>query len=174
MRYSLFAGSFLLFAAAAVNADFIAECNQFTYADALATTTGLRYLAERTDSAEWTVYQDQLYIDASTNAYAPLRFTPDNTTLADGETSWAWWDAMGVLLWTPTGDPKDGTERGEGTVLGQGFTLVDVDGYPGLKQAYWNQTMFDEMYAGRWNHEGYLTICHKVRDDPSIVHADRP
>ncbi|KAL1953799.1 hypothetical protein VTO42DRAFT_2260 [Malbranchea cinnamomea] len=133
---------------------------------------GNLYLLEHLESRTYIKYTDMLYLDASPGAFAPLRFTPDNSTLAPGETSWAWFSVYGGIMWTPTGDPLDGTPNSEGKVRGQGFEFVDVPGYPGLKQAYWNQTLFDLMYEGKASGNG-LAFCH---GDYSAVfiEGDRP
>lgn len=134
-------------------------------------------LIERTGPREYIRYRDELYIDASPGAFAPLRFTPDNSTLGPGETSWAWFSPYGVILWTPTGNPVDGTTDSEGRGRWPGFQWVDVDvaGYPGVKQAYWNQTRFDEMVLGEdFGHE-LLAMCRgDYGPGFTIVDGDRP
>ena len=119
----------------------------------------------------YTRYKDQLYIDASPGAFGPVGFTPDNSTLADGETSWAMMGAGGLILWTPTGNLSDGTQEGSGRLRGQGWDLIDVPEYPGLKQAYWNQTLFEHMYAGGEGKD--LTYCYGDYS-PTIIDGDRP
>jgi hypothetical protein len=44
-------------------------------------------------------FRDNLtpYIDVSPGAFAPLRFTSDNKTLAPGETTWDWPPTAGML-----------------------------------------------------------------------------
>lgn len=84
------------------------------------------YLLEQTKGHNYIQYKDHLYLDASPGAFAPLSFTADNSTLADGETSWAWTGVMGFPLWTPTGDPRDATPGS--AVKGQGFDWVEVEG----------------------------------------------
>lgn len=135
----------------------------------------IMYLAERTGGEggvrEYTKYKDQTYMDVSPGAFAPLGFTHDNSSLADGETSWAFTGVLGFIMWTPTGDLADGTPNGDGSIVGQGFDLIDVPDYPGLKQAYWNQTLFDYMRDGNAGKD--LTMCN---GDPSgtIIEGDRP
>lgn len=114
-------------------------------------------------------YTDRLYLDASPGAFAPLAFTADNSTLAEGETTWAWTGALGMPLWTPTGDPGDASPGSR--VTGQGFEWVGVEGYPGLQRAYWNQTMWEEVLAGR-DEGNMLTICYGD-DRPNIEMGGR-
>lgn len=129
------------------------------------------YLLEQTQGHNYIQYKDRLYLDASPGAFAPLSFTADNSTLADGQTSWAWVGALGFPLWTPTGNVADATPGEE--VKGQGFEWVDVEDYPGLRRAYWNQTLYEELWAGR--HDGHmLTMCYGDYSDPKIEQGDRP
>ena len=106
---------------------------------------------------DYIQYKDKLGLDASPGAFAPLFFTPDNSTLTGGETTWAWTGAIGIILWTPTGDPADATP-GDG-ITGQGFAWADVEGYPGLQRAYWNHTLWEEVVAGRAD-GGLLGLCY--------------
>ena len=52
-------------------------------------------------------HTDRLYLDASPGALASLAFTADNSTLPGGETTWAWTGALGMPMWTSTGDLSD-------------------------------------------------------------------
>ncbi|KAK2799803.1 hypothetical protein FQN51_006730 [Onygenales sp. PD_10] len=133
----------------------------------------LLHLTEQTSSRNYITYRDSLYIDTSPGAFAPLRFTPDNSTLTGGETAWAWTTPAGFPFWTPTGRVADGTAGGDGAIIGQGFQVVDVEGHPGVRQAYWNQTKFEEMYAGRED-GGLLTVCYGDYDPESITQGDSP
>lgn len=119
---------------------------------------------------DYIQYKDKLALDASPGAFAPLTFTPDNSTLTGGETTWAWTGAIGFILWTPTGDHGDATP-GE-AITGQGFAWADVEGYPGLQQAYWNQTLWEEVWAGRAAGT-MLTMCYGDLN-PSIVMGEHP
>ncbi|PGH23788.1 hypothetical protein AJ80_02218 [Polytolypa hystricis UAMH7299] len=130
------------------------------------------FLLERTGSREYTRYKDKLYIDASPGAVVPLRYTADNSTLTGGETSWAWTGAYGIIMWTPTGNIRDATPNGSGSIIGSGFELVEVKGYPGLRQAYWNQQKFDDMLVGKYT-GGFLTMCYGDYS-PIITEGNRP
>ena len=128
------------------------------------------YLLEEQKSHNYIQYKDRLYLDASPGAFAPLAFTADNSTLSEGETTWAWTGALGFILWTPSGDPGDATPGG--VVKGQGFEWVDVEGYPGLQRAYWNQTRWEEVQQGKEDGT-FLTMCYGDYK-PSIELGDRP
>lgn len=128
------------------------------------------YLMEGNTSRHYIQYKDRLYLDASPGAFAPLGFTADNSTLSGGETTWAWTGALGFLLWTPTGDPLDASPGS--AVMGQGFEWVDVEGYPGLRRAYWNQTLFDEVWAGR--DEGHMLMMCNGDYRATIEMGDSP
>ncbi|SPO05442.1 uncharacterized protein DNG_08129 [Cephalotrichum gorgonifer] len=132
----------------------------------------LHLLEQTGTSRTYIQYQDKLYLDTSPGAFQPLSFTADNNTLASGETSWAWTGAEGFILWSPTGRLRDSTPRGDGSITGQGFELVEVEGYPGLKQAYWNQTLWEEVWAGREQGK-FLSICYGDYK-PKIIQGDRP
>ena len=132
-------------------------------------------LVESTGISEYIRYRDQLYIDASPDAFGPLRFTPDNSTLSAGETSWGWFSAYGFVWWTPTGDPVDGMKDSEGRNRWPGFQWVEVDGYPGLKQAYWNQTRFDDLRLPEDVGHELLANCRgDYGPGVTIIDKDRP
>lgn len=77
---------------------------------------------------------EQLYINASTGAYAPVGFVSgSNSTLGKGETTWGFYSPYGILMWY---NPLS-------TVHIQGFEWVPVQGYADLTQLYWNQTQYD-------------------------------
>lgn len=129
------------------------------------------YLVEQVGtSRNYIQYKDKLALDASPGAFAPLTFTPDNSTLTGGETTWAWSGILGFILWTPTGDLRDG--KPGSAVTGQGFAWADVEGYPGLQRAYWNHTLWEEMMAGR-SDGALLTMCNGDLH-PNIVMGEHP
>lgn len=119
------------------------------------------FLARSTDSLShrYTVLPEQLYLDASPGAFAPIGFVAggSNATLAPGQTTWGFFGAYGFLLFSPTGNVADigtpdnvgtggaGTGGGTQVLAQQGYTWVDKAGYPGVSQLYWNQTQFDEV-----------------------------
>ncbi|KEZ42183.1 hypothetical protein SAPIO_CDS6253 [Scedosporium apiospermum] len=132
----------------------------------------IHLIKETNQRSVYTKFKDKLYIDASPSAVRPISFTPDNTTLTGGETSWAWSGAYGLILWSPTGNPSDGLAEG-GLVTGQGVEWLDVAGYPGLKQAYWNVTKFEESRRTGVNRGGSFAMCYGDYQSV-IVEGDRP
>jgi len=86
------------------------------------------------------------YIDTSPGAFAPIRFTADNSTLKPGETTYGWMSVYGFLMWSPTGYLKDvypPPQDGAQTVMPeQGWQLVPTSN-PDVVQVYWNQTLFE-------------------------------
>ncbi|KAB5558433.1 hypothetical protein GE09DRAFT_113521 [Coniochaeta sp. 2T2.1] len=84
------------------------------------------------------------YINVSPGAFAPLRFTSDNSTLAPGETSWGWMAVAGIISWSPTGhvgDAPGGSPQHPPTT--QGFQLVRATADSSVYQIYWNQTRYE-------------------------------
>lgn len=111
------------------------------------------------------------YIDVSPGAFAPLRFTSDNSTLAPGETTWGWMAASGMLLWSPTGDMDDVPQDDNGGIsFSQGWQIAPTT-TEGVFQIYWNQTRFElNDYVSRLSwpvgqcHGDYTTPYHFVDD----------
>lgn len=124
------------------------------------------------DPHTYTQFKDKLYIDASPGALAPIGFTPDNSTLIEGETTWAWSGAYGFILWSPSDNPYDGLPDG-GIVTGQGVEWVSVPGYPGLKQAYWNVRKFEETKRTGKDSGGSFGMCYGDYS-ATIIQGDSP
>lgn len=103
-------------------------------------------LTEELDGMKFRRYNLTPYIDISPGAFAPLRFTSDNSTLTPGETSWGWMSVAGYLMWSPTGHLKEVAPPAKNGGLEvhpeQGWQLVSA-GIPELYQIYWNQTKFE-------------------------------
>jgi hypothetical protein len=129
------------------------------------------YLAKVVGHRTYIRYRDHAYLDKSPGAFAPVRFTPDNSTLAPGETSWSWASPYGIIMFTPTGNLADTTTSSGG--VASGIQWVNVPGFPGLKRVYWNQTLWQGMRAGTATGGTAITMCHGDYD-PTIIQGDRP
>lgn len=111
------------------------------------------------DPHTYTQFKDKLYINAARGAVDPIGFTPDNSTLLEGETTWAWSGAYGFILWSPTQDSMDGLPSG-GLVTGQGVEWRDVPGYRGLKRAHWNVNKYEETKRSGKDSGGSFGMCY--------------
>lgn len=97
-------------------------------------------------------FNQNLYINVSTGAYAPVGFVDGgNSTLGAGETTWGFYSPYGFFMWynLPAVDPSAAasTPPASTQVHIQGFQWVPVEGYTNITQLYWNQTQYDEAAA---------------------------
>ncbi|KAL2759755.1 hypothetical protein ACRALDRAFT_1067516 [Sodiomyces alcalophilus JCM 7366] len=128
-------------------------------------TDGNLYLLRSAGNSIYIRYRDHAYLDTNPGAVEPLRFTPDNSTLGPGEASWAWSNLVGFPFFLPDGNHQ----ATPGRIPPQGFEFLDVPGYRGVKQIYWNQTHYDAGLPGKW----WPTMCLPDRS-AVLVRVDRP
>ncbi len=110
--------------------------------------------AEQLSTHEYRVFDERLYINASTDAFGPVGFTAgSNATLGPGETTWGFYSPYGFFVWYNMTAEADRAKSSSSPSLAaatlatpvhiQGFQWVPVDGYAGITQLYWNQTQYD-------------------------------
>lgn len=109
------------------------------------------------------LYDTSLAINVSTGAFAPVAFVEGtNATMGPGMTTWGFYTPYGIFIWynitqayedeaklsaaTPTPTSVAGAEKRapDLSVHLMGFQWEPVEGYPNVKQLFWNQTQFDE------------------------------
>ncbi|CAK7200342.1 hypothetical protein SEUCBS139899_003033 [Sporothrix eucalyptigena] len=104
--------------------------------------------AHMTSTHEYQSLDENLYINVTTGAFAPVGFAEgSNTTLGEGETTWGFYAAYGFVMWYNL--PAESSSSSTSDLLAatpvhaQGFQWVPVDGYTNVTQLYWNQTQYD-------------------------------
>lgn len=95
----------------------------------------------------------------SEGAFAPIRFTSDNSTLTGGETSFGFLSAYGFLMWSPTGKLADVLPASGNLEVWQGWQLVESD-VTDVYQIYWNQTKFENDDRGDLSYQ--MGQCYGV------------
>ncbi|CAK7235712.1 hypothetical protein SCUCBS95973_009360 [Sporothrix curviconia] len=105
--------------------------------------------ARITSTHEYDSLDQNLYINVTTGAFAPVGFAEgSNTTLGVGETTWGFYAAYGFVMWynLPAASPSSSSSDSllaNKPVHAQGFQWVPVGGYTDVTQLYWNQTQYD-------------------------------
>ncbi|CAK7224782.1 hypothetical protein SBRCBS47491_005670 [Sporothrix bragantina] len=105
--------------------------------------------ARVTSTHEYESLDENLYINVTTGAFAPVGFAEgSNSTLGEGETTWGFYAAYGFFMWynLPAASASSDTSNSlmaATPVHVQGFQWVPVEGYPNVTQLFWNQTQYD-------------------------------
>lgn len=120
-------------------------------------------VAEKTSVHHYNVFPLTPYINKSPGAFTPVGFTADNITLKDGETTWGFFDVLGWIMFSPTGNFDD-MKRYDGFLDAQEYQLVETS-HTDVYQLYWNQTKYDEMRnGGSWTGDFELNCIGKDSD----------
>ncbi|KAH8900696.1 hypothetical protein GQ53DRAFT_835633 [Thozetella sp. PMI_491] len=130
--------------------DFPVEVSFPLYMHAVdSTTQAMQYsLAQSTGSHTYTIHDRVLTIDTSSGAVEPVEFK-QLAAIQATQTSLYWFNAYGIILWSPTTNVADGTPKAHsGQVSGSGFQMIEVPGRPGVFRQHWNQTLFEAMRDG--------------------------
>lgn len=105
--------------------------------------------ANRTGTQTFTAFDSFLYINISANAYEPVSFVEGgNSSLGLGQTTWGFYSAYGYLIWYNPSALSSRSLSARDSIPVQGYQWVDVEGYPGITQLYWNQTKYGLNEAG--------------------------